>query len=252
LSALQHHDQVFLIASGNATEAQNTDVCMILCLKFSADHLCLSTPHCHKLLTSVGIHGSLSLLYTMKVMVLHFVIDISEVLATLISCHMLWIFICNLIKMSFGAAHEFNNILLKPLLFLNNFDCSCGRSRVESSSLQLLSGACCLPHPKKVKTGGDDAYFICSSEQVVGVADGVGGWADMGVDAGEYARELMTQSMIAVCQEPQGFIDPARVMARAHSKTKCRGSSTACILALSDYVSISAPFLSFHLLVCGP
>jgi protein phosphatase PTC7 len=103
-----------------------------------------------------------------------------------------------------------------------------------------------------VKTGGDDAYFICSSEQVVGVADGVGGWADMGVDAGEYARELMTQSMIAVCQEPQGFIDPARVMARAHSKTKCRGSSTACILALSDYVSISAPFLSFHLLVCGP
>ncbi|KAH8955635.1 hypothetical protein BDL97_08G151000 [Sphagnum fallax] len=108
-------------------------------------------------------------------------------------------------------------------------------SRVESSSLQLLSGACCLPHPKKVKTGGDDAYFICSSEQVVGVADGVGGWADMGVDAGEYARELMTQSMIAVCQEPQGFIDPARVMARAHSKTKCRGSSTACILALSDY-----------------
>ncbi|CAM6024437.1 unnamed protein product [Sphagnum balticum] len=104
-----------------------------------------------------------------------------------------------------------------------------------SYDIVLLSGACCLPHPKKVKTGGDDAYFICSSEQVVGVADGVGGWADMGVDAGEYARELMTQSMIAVCQEPQGFIDPARVMARAHSKTKCRGSSTACILALSDY-----------------
>lgn len=110
---------------------------------------------------------------------------------------------------------------------------------VQNRSLRLLSGACCLPHPKKVKTGGEDAYFICSEEQVVGVADGVGGWADVGVDAGDYARELMLQSRIAVAQEPHGYIDPARVMFRAHARTKCPGSSTACILALSDYVSLT-------------
>lgn len=90
-----------------------------------------------------------------------------------------------------------------------------------------------------MKTGGEDAYFICSEEQVVGVADGVGGWADVGVDAGDYARELMLQSRIAVAQEPHGYIDPARVMFRAHARTKCPGSSTACILALSDYVSLT-------------
>lgn len=108
---------------------------------------------------------------------------------------------------------------------------------MDGSSLRLLSGACCLPHPEKVKTGGEDAYFICSDEPVVGVADGVGGWADVGVDAGEYARELMRQATLAVGQEPHGYVDPARVLATAHSKTKCRGSSTACILALSNEVS---------------
>ncbi|KAG6550728.1 hypothetical protein Mapa_007825 [Marchantia paleacea] len=106
----------------------------------------------------------------------------------------------------------------------------------DSKSLKLLSGACNLPHPDKIKTGGEDAYFICPDKQVVGVADGVGGWADLGIDAGEYARELMSQAMIAVREEPQGSIDPARVLEKAHSMTKCRGSSTACILALSDSV----------------
>ena len=83
----------------------------------------------------------------------------------------------------------------------------------------------------------------------MGVADGVGGWADVGVDAGDYARELMLQSSIAVAQEPHGQIDPARVMLRAHAKTKCRGSATACILALSDYVrfdlTVCFSFLNF-------
>ncbi|KAL2635778.1 hypothetical protein R1flu_007257 [Riccia fluitans] len=106
----------------------------------------------------------------------------------------------------------------------------------DGKSLKLLSGACNLPHPDKVKTGGEDAYFICPDKQVVGVADGVGGWADLGIDAGEYARELMSQALIAVREEPQGSINPARVLEKAHAKTKCRGSSTACILALSDSV----------------
>eukprot|EP00250_Pteridium_aquilinum_P024139 c2848_g1_i1 orf=363-1949(-) len=106
---------------------------------------------------------------------------------------------------------------------------------LSSSGLRLLSAACCLPHPEKQDTGGEDAYFICSDKQVIGVADGVGGWADMGVDAGEYARQLMNESLLAAQQEPAGCIDTARVMEIAHSKTTCRGSSTACILALSNY-----------------
>ncbi|EFJ24366.1 hypothetical protein SELMODRAFT_101879, partial [Selaginella moellendorffii] len=103
-----------------------------------------------------------------------------------------------------------------------------------SRPLTLVSGACYLPHPDKQAKGGEDAHFICDNEKVVGVADGVGGWADVGVDAGQYARELMVQSIIAAQQEPHGLVDPVRILVRAHSKTKCKGSSTACILALSD------------------
>lgn len=44
--------------------------------------------------------------------------------------------------------------------------------------LKLVSGSCYLPHPAKEATGGEDGHFICVDEQAIGVADGVGGWAD--------------------------------------------------------------------------
>lgn len=100
--------------------------------------------------------------------------------------------------------------------------------------LKLVCGSCCLPHPSKEATGGEDAHFICVDEQVIGVADGVGGWALHGIDAGEYARELMSNAVAAIKEEPKGFIDPARVLEKAYNRTKKVGSSTACIIALTD------------------
>ncbi|XVE69923.1 hypothetical protein DITRI_Ditri10aG0030400 [Diplodiscus trichospermus] len=100
-------------------------------------------------------------------------------------------------------------------------------------ALKLLSGSCYLPHPDKEDTGGEDAHFIMD-EQAIGVADGVGGWADLGVDAGLYSRELMSNSVSAIHEEPKGSIDPARVLEKAHSSTKAKGSSTACIIALTE------------------
>ena len=47
-----------------------------------------------------------------------------------------------------------------------------------------------FPHPGKDNELGEDANFISECGRVVGVADGVGGWTDMGVDAGEYSREV--------------------------------------------------------------
>lgn len=101
-------------------------------------------------------------------------------------------------------------------------------------TLKLLSGSCYLPHPDKEETGGEDAHFICIDEQAIGVADGVGGWADLGIDAGKYARELMSHSVSAIEEEPKGSIDPARVLEKAYTSTKAKGSSTACIIALTD------------------
>ncbi|RVW50403.1 putative protein phosphatase 2C 55 [Vitis vinifera] len=101
-------------------------------------------------------------------------------------------------------------------------------------TLKFLSGSCYLPHPDKEETGGEDAHFICIDEHAIGVADGVGGWAELGVDSGQYARELMSNSVTAIQEEPKGSVDPARVLEKAHFSTKAKGSSTACIIALTE------------------
>jgi len=100
-----------------------------------------------------------------------------------------------------------------------------------------------LPHPAKEATGGEDAHFISIDEHVIGVADGVGGWADLGVDAGLYAKELMRNSLSAIKDEPEGTIDPTRVLEKAYMSTKARGSSTACIITLKDQVKEKDPSL---------
>lgn len=109
-----------------------------------------------------------------------------------------------------------------------------GQTILGERTLKLISGSCYLPHPEKEETGGEDAHFICVDEQAIGVADGVGGWADVGVDSGLFSRELMSFTVTAIQEEPKGSIDPARVLEKAHSSTKAKGSSTACIIALTD------------------
>lgn len=104
----------------------------------------------------------------------------------------------------------------------------------DQSTLKLKSGSYYLPHPDKVKTGGEDAHFICKEKQVLGIADGVGGWAEVGIDAGEYARELMYNSISSIKNESTTSIDPLKVLEEAHASTKAQGSSTACIIALND------------------
>ncbi|CAI9765356.1 unnamed protein product [Fraxinus pennsylvanica] len=52
----------------------------------------------------------------------------------------------------------------------------------------LSSGAALLPHPSKVLTGGEDAYFI-NGQTWLGVADGVSQWSLEGVNPGVYAQE---------------------------------------------------------------
>ncbi|KAG5535801.1 hypothetical protein RHGRI_023541 [Rhododendron griersonianum] len=110
---------------------------------------------------------------------------------------------------------------------------SADKNILVDTTMKLQSGSCYLPHPDKEKTGGEDAHFICEDEHVIGIADGVGGWADVGVNAGVYARELMSNSFAAIQDEPKGSIDPARVLEKAHSITKSKGSSTACIIVLT-------------------
>ncbi len=56
-------------------------------------------------------------------------------------------------------------------------------------SYQFKLAFASAPHPHKVWKGGEDALFV--SRNIILIADGVGGWAKMGIDSGVYARRLV-------------------------------------------------------------
>lgn len=109
-----------------------------------------------------------------------------------------------------------------------------------AASLALSSGAFVLPHPDKVHKGGEDWYFIAENRRAVGVADGVGGWAEVGVDAGAYARQLMNNAQLAAeestsaaADAPAADLSPQEILEKAYSQVTARGSCTACIVTLN-------------------
>ncbi|CAD6209973.1 unnamed protein product [Miscanthus lutarioriparius] len=100
---------------------------------------------------------------------------------------------------------------------------------VSESTLVLASGASMLPHPSKVLTGGEDAYFI-ACDGWFGVADGVGQWSFEGINAGLYARELM-DGCKKIVTETQGAagMRTEDVLAKAADEARCPGSSTVLV-----------------------
>ena len=45
-----------------------------------------------------------------------------------------------------------------------------------------------IPHPEKAYKNGEDAYYV--RENLLCVADGVGGWATQGIDPAKFSRKL--------------------------------------------------------------
>ena len=121
-----------------------------------------------------------------------------------------------------------------------------------SLAFTFLAGASMIPHPAKVDKGGEDAFFICETGRSLGVADGVGGWAEIGIDPGLYSRELMAHAKDYAAsmytandssssddeedeEEKEVFKEadgPQRILEYAHKMTTARGSCTACILCV--------------------
>lgn len=106
--------------------------------------------------------------------------------------------------------------------------------------LKMICGSFYLPKESESRSVlGEDAHFICAEKNTIGVADGVGGWAKYGVDAREYARKLMENSVMAVRNQHRKSgdvdVDPIRVLHEAYANTKnIDGTSTACIVTLGD------------------
>ncbi|KAM7512241.1 hypothetical protein LguiB_011116 [Lonicera macranthoides] len=107
---------------------------------------------------------------------------------------------------------------------------------VTTTTLKMVAGSFYIPKKNPLKPLGEDAHFISPRHQTLGVADRVGGWARRGIDAGEYARELMNNCVYALkFRQPKNKpVDPKNILNEAYLNTESEGSSTACVLTLTE------------------
>jgi protein phosphatase PTC7 len=91
----------------------------------------------------------------------------------------------------------------------------------------LEAAAVVLPHPRKARTGGEDAYFI--GDSVYGVFDGVGGWALKGIDSGEFSRDLAKRTA-EHCAAGAGTLEGALTLGLR--EVSAQGSCTACLVRI--------------------
>ena len=121
---------------------------------------------------------------------------------------------------------KFSNILpiyIKKLLNNNN--------KQFSESYKFNVGVVKIPHYSKKDKGGEDALAI--TEQLICVADGVGGWNEQGVDPAKYSRELCENIVKEYNKNFNKFFStPKKIFVDAANKTTSIGSSTFCMCSL--------------------
>lgn len=114
----------------------------------------------------------------------------------------------------------------------------------------LVSVVCGFP--KDIANGrtrrgqfGDDAWFSTNfnNADVIGVADGVGGWRAYGIDPGEFSSYLMRTCERLVQMGHFKLSQPSDLLAKSYyelleHKKPILGSSTACVMILDRSESV--------------
>ncbi|KAK6476548.1 protein phosphatase PTC7-like protein [Huso huso] len=112
-----------------------------------------------------------------------------------------------------------------------------GLSQTDSRDYSLITASCGFGKDfrkgilKKGMCYGDDACFIARhrSADVLGVADGVGGWRDYGVDPSQFSGTLI---LILVKEQVHLSSSSPVCFELLQNKVPLLGSSTACIVVL--------------------
>jgi protein phosphatase PTC7 len=89
-----------------------------------------------------------------------------------------------------------------------------------------------IPHPDKAWKGGEDACF--AHDNILVVADGVGGWASRGVDPSAFSKklvELIYQNFFGTGQA-RYIQDPALLIRDSVAMNNELGTATVCVLVL--------------------
>mmetsp|Transcript_55045 Transcript_55045/g.128776 ORF Transcript_55045/g.128776 Transcript_55045/m.128776 type:complete len:355 (+) Transcript_55045:175-1239(+) len=101
------------------------------------------------------------------------------------------------------------------------------------ASLSFAFASACKPHPDKVQRGGEDSYFACSQTGCFGIADGVGGWSETGLDPGAFARTFLRFAYEGIqSQTSCSLVDLQEVFRTAANRLQIvrqMGSSTAVV-----------------------
>lgn len=122
---------------------------------------------------------------------------------------------------------QFRQRSIEPLNFVTG-------SSGFSKSLAPLS-----PTGTKKWSYGDDAFFIARHKlaDVLGVADGVGGWRSYGIDPSAFPQSLMSTCLRLIKEGRFHPSTPGRIIEDSYQeilnqKQPLIGSSTACVVAL--------------------
>ncbi|EAS01026.1 serine/threonine phosphatase 2C (macronuclear) [Tetrahymena thermophila SB210] len=94
-----------------------------------------------------------------------------------------------------------------------------------------------LPHPDKIAKGGEDAYF--ADKNLLAVADGVGGWAEKGIDPAEYSRGLIRNVEQNYKSNVLKYIsNPKLLLIHSAQATQIMGSSTLVLVTVDQEKNI--------------
>jgi len=103
---------------------------------------------------------------------------------------------------------------------------------------------------------GEDSFFVCRNGKngsctYIGVADGVGGWNAMGVDPSFMSRQMMANShaLAKETSKDDTYMSPKDILSKAYWKIQNgqeveAGSTTTCVISLTDNADGTAPVLT--------
>ncbi|XP_066246414.1 protein phosphatase PTC7 homolog [Euwallacea similis] len=137
--------------------------------------------------------------------------------------------------------------LISRALFsgIHNFSTATDPKLQQKTEPHLVSAVCGFSKERRIKRlvhgqFGDDAWFKAryKSAEVLGVADGVGGWRAYGIDPGEFSLHLMKTCERLVNLGRFTPNNPSELLASSyyellHNKKAILGSSTACVILLN-------------------
>ena len=90
-----------------------------------------------------------------------------------------------------------------------------------------------IPHDDKIETNGEDGYFIhyANDATYLCVFDGVGGWANKGVNVKEFVNEMIENCKMSI---NKGHLNPEIIIEDALNHTERAGSLTAIMAIIQE------------------